>query len=72
MVESEKYDEPPTHVVSFVWSNGCQEGEEVYLVGDFTGNWKDSIRLAHKGMDRDMKQKLGFGMGSMQLYLYSF
>ncbi|MQM13484.1 hypothetical protein Taro_046410 [Colocasia esculenta] len=52
MVESGRYDGPPTHVVSFVWSNGCREGEEVYLVGDFTGNWKDSIRLAHKGGSR--------------------
>ncbi|MQM13787.1 hypothetical protein Taro_046716 [Colocasia esculenta] len=52
MVESRRYDGSPTHVVSFVWSNGCLEGEEVYLIGDFTGNWKDSIRLAHKGGSR--------------------
>ncbi|CAA6671457.1 unnamed protein product [Spirodela intermedia] len=49
MVESGKHDGPPTHVVSFVWTHGCQEGEEVHLIGDFTGNWKESVRLAHKG-----------------------
>ncbi|KAK6928339.1 hypothetical protein RJ641_006930 [Dillenia turbinata] len=32
---------------TFVW-NG-QEGEEVFLVGDFTGNWKEPIRAVHKG-----------------------
>ncbi|KAH6757682.1 hypothetical protein C2S53_020872, partial [Perilla frutescens var. hirtella] len=27
-------------------------GEEVYLVGDFTGNWKEPIKAAHKGGPR--------------------
>ncbi|KAM0938120.1 putative Dual specificity protein phosphatase [Dioscorea sansibarensis] len=49
MVETGKYDGPPTHAVSFVWSNGAREGDEVQLIGDFTGNWKDSIKLIHKG-----------------------
>lgn len=49
MAENGKIDGPPTHVVNFVWSNGCREGEEVCLVGDFTGNWKESIKAVHKG-----------------------
>ncbi|XP_020267923.1 phosphoglucan phosphatase LSF1, chloroplastic isoform X4 [Asparagus officinalis] len=49
MVENGKYDGPPTHAVNFVWNNGSREGEEVYLVGDFTGNWKDSVKAEHKG-----------------------
>lgn len=28
------------------------QGEEVYLVGDFTGNWKEPIRAAHTGGPR--------------------
>lgn len=50
MVENGKYDDgPPTHAVQFIWNNGCREGEEVYLVGDFTGNWKEPIKAVHKG-----------------------
>lgn len=28
------------------------QGEEVYLVGDFTGNWKEPMKAAHKGGPR--------------------
>ncbi|KAH6758221.1 hypothetical protein C2S51_018456 [Perilla frutescens var. frutescens] len=41
MVENGTHDRPSTHAVMFVW-NG-HEGEEVYLVGDFTGNWWPKI-----------------------------
>ncbi|KMS95215.1 hypothetical protein BVRB_010910 isoform A [Beta vulgaris subsp. vulgaris] len=50
MVEKDTHDGPPTHAVIFVW-NG-QEGEDVCLVGDFTGNWKDPIKAVHKGGPR--------------------
>ncbi|KAK9272411.1 hypothetical protein L1049_002783 [Liquidambar formosana] len=50
MVENDRHDGPPTHAVTFVW-NG-HEGEEVFLVGDFTGNWKEPIRAVHKGGSR--------------------
>ncbi|PIN09075.1 hypothetical protein CDL12_18345 [Handroanthus impetiginosus] len=50
MVESGRHDGPPTHAVTFVW-NG-HEGEDVYLVGDFTGNWKEPIKAVHKGGPR--------------------
>ncbi|KAL6518837.1 Phosphoglucan phosphatase lsf1, chloroplastic [Orobanche hederae] len=50
MVERGRHEGPPTHAVTFVW-NG-HEGEEVYLVGDFTGNWKEPIKAAHKGGPR--------------------
>lgn len=46
MVENGKHDGPATHVVTFVW-NG-HEGEDVCLVGDFTGNWKEPIKATHK------------------------
>ncbi|CAL9135186.1 Dual specificity phosphatase, catalytic domain [Musa troglodytarum] len=49
MVENERHDGPPTHAVNFVWSNGCREGDEVFLVGDFTNNWKEPIKAVHKG-----------------------
>ncbi|KAJ0985849.1 hypothetical protein J5N97_004205 [Dioscorea zingiberensis] len=49
MVENGRYDGPPTHAVKFIWSNGSREGEEVSLIGDFTGNWKESIKTVHKG-----------------------
>ncbi|KAG0455030.1 hypothetical protein HPP92_024322 [Vanilla planifolia] len=52
MVENGKIDGPPTHVVNFVWNNGCREGEEIYLVGDFTNNWKESVKASHKGGSR--------------------
>ncbi|VFQ91897.1 unnamed protein product [Cuscuta campestris] len=50
MVESGPLDGPATHVVTFVW-NG-HEGEDVYLVGDFTGNWKEPIKAVHKAGPR--------------------
>lgn len=28
------------------------QGEDVLLVGDFTGNWKDPIKATHKGGSR--------------------
>lgn len=28
------------------------QGEDVYLVGDFTGNWKEPIKAVHKGGPR--------------------
>ncbi|XP_072994214.1 phosphoglucan phosphatase LSF1, chloroplastic [Typha latifolia] len=48
MVENGRHDGPPTHAVSFAWNNG-REGDEVYLVGDFTSNWKDTVKAVHKG-----------------------
>ncbi|KAK3183565.1 hypothetical protein Dsin_030851 [Dipteronia sinensis] len=50
MVESGSHDGPATHAVTFVW-NG-HEGEDVYLVGDFTGNWKEPVKATHKGGSR--------------------
>ncbi|RDX80203.1 Phosphoglucan phosphatase LSF1, chloroplastic, partial [Mucuna pruriens] len=47
MVENGKHDGPPTHAVTFVW-NG-HEGEDVTLVGDFTGNWKEPLKAKHQG-----------------------
>ncbi|CAI9111040.1 OLC1v1011173C1 [Oldenlandia corymbosa var. corymbosa] len=49
-VESGIHDGPATHAVTFVW-NG-HEGEDVHLVGDFTGNWKEPIKAVHKGGPR--------------------
>ncbi|XP_074585789.1 phosphoglucan phosphatase LSF1, chloroplastic [Curcuma longa] len=49
MVENGNQGGPPTHAVNFVWSNGCGEGDEVCLVGDFTNNWKDNIKAVYKG-----------------------
>ncbi|KAL1211294.1 Phosphoglucan phosphatase LSF1 [Cardamine amara subsp. amara] len=50
MVDDGKQDGSPTHSVTFVW-NG-HEGEDVLLVGDFTGNWKEPIKATHKGGPR--------------------
>ncbi|XP_052196889.1 phosphoglucan phosphatase LSF1, chloroplastic isoform X2 [Diospyros lotus] len=50
MVEKGQHEGPTTHAVTFVW-NG-QEGEDVSLVGDFTGNWKEPIKAVHKGGPR--------------------
>ncbi|XP_031116227.1 phosphoglucan phosphatase LSF1, chloroplastic [Ipomoea triloba] len=50
MVESGRHDGPATHAVTFVW-NG-PEGDQVWLVGDFTGNWKEPIRAVHKSGPR--------------------
>ncbi|WOL14468.1 phosphoglucan phosphatase LSF1, chloroplastic isoform X1 [Canna indica] len=52
MVENGTHDGPPTHAVNFVWNNGCREGDEVFLIGDFTNNWKESIKAVHKGGSR--------------------
>ncbi|XP_050223377.1 phosphoglucan phosphatase LSF1, chloroplastic isoform X2 [Mercurialis annua] len=49
-VENGRHDGPATHIVTFVW-NG-QEGEDVSLVGDFTGNWKEPIKASHMGGPR--------------------
>ncbi|KAF5176918.1 Phosphoglucan phosphatase lsf1 protein [Thalictrum thalictroides] len=50
MMEKGKHDGPPTHAVTFMWSG--REGEDVYLVGDFTGNWKEPVKAIHKGGSR--------------------
>ncbi|KAL3723131.1 hypothetical protein ACJRO7_035328 [Eucalyptus globulus] len=50
MVERGRHDGPATHAVTFVW-NG-HEGEDVNLVGDFTGNWKEPVKATHKGGSR--------------------
>lgn len=47
MVEKGNHDGPPTHAVTFVWNES--EGQDVTLVGDFTGNWKEPIKAMHKG-----------------------
>ncbi|KAE9449128.1 hypothetical protein C3L33_18966, partial [Rhododendron williamsianum] len=66
MAEQGKHEGPPTHAVTFVW-NG-QEGEEVYLVGDFTGNWKDPMKAVHKGGPRyEVEVRLSQGK-----YYYKF
>ncbi|XP_006844991.2 phosphoglucan phosphatase LSF1, chloroplastic isoform X1 [Amborella trichopoda] len=49
MVEKGTHNGPPTHAVKFVWNGGSREGEEVFLIGDFTGNWKESIKADHRG-----------------------
>ncbi|KAK7339456.1 hypothetical protein VNO77_20126 [Canavalia gladiata] len=66
MVESGKHDGPPTHAVTFVW-NG-HEGEDVTLVGDFTGNWKEPLKAKHQGGSRhEVEVKLPQGK-----YYYKF
>lgn len=66
MVERGKHDGPPTHAVTFVW-NG-HEGEEVNLVGDFTGNWKEPLKAKHQGGTRhEVEVKLPQGK-----YYYKF
>ncbi|XP_020538425.1 phosphoglucan phosphatase LSF1, chloroplastic isoform X2 [Jatropha curcas] len=50
MVENGRHDGPATHAVTFVW-NG-HEGEDVSLVGDFTGNWKEPMKASHMGGPR--------------------
>ncbi|OUZ99270.1 Dual specificity phosphatase [Macleaya cordata] len=60
MVEKNRHDGPPTHAVTFVW-NG-REGEDVSLVGDFTGNWKEPIKAVHMGgskYEAEVKLKQG-------------
>ncbi|MED6120828.1 Phosphoglucan phosphatase lsf1, chloroplastic [Stylosanthes scabra] len=66
MVERGKHDGPPTHAVTFVW-NG-HEGEDVTLVGDFTGNWKEPLKAVHQGGSRhEVEVKLPQGK-----YYYKF
>ncbi|KAL9261296.1 Phosphoglucan phosphatase LSF1, chloroplastic-like protein [Drosera capensis] len=50
MMEKDGHDGPATHAVTFVWNGN--EGEDVSLVGDFTGNWKDPVKAVHKGGSR--------------------
>ncbi|KAJ6754237.1 PHOSPHOGLUCAN PHOSPHATASE LSF1 CHLOROPLASTIC [Salix purpurea] len=50
MVEKDRHEGPATHALTFVWTG--QEGEEVSLVGDFTGNWKEPMKATHKGGPR--------------------
>lgn len=50
MVESDRHEGPATHALTFVWTG--QEGEDVSLVGDFTGNWKEPMKASHKGGPR--------------------
>ncbi|WCJ20975.1 Phosphoglucan phosphatase LSF1 chloroplastic [Euphorbia peplus] len=50
MVEGGRHDGPATHAVTFVWIG--QEGEDVSLVGDFTGNWKEPMKASHMGGPR--------------------
>ncbi|XP_075085808.1 phosphoglucan phosphatase LSF1, chloroplastic isoform X1 [Nicotiana tabacum] len=66
MVETGAHDGPATHAVTFVW-NG-HEGEDVYLVGDFTGNWKEPIKAVHKGGPR-FEAEVRLSQGK---YLYKY
>ncbi|OMO69645.1 hypothetical protein COLO4_28986 [Corchorus olitorius] len=50
MIGGGRHDGPATHVVTFVWKG--HEGEDVCLVGDFTGNWKEPIKATHKSGGR--------------------
>ncbi|KAJ9135319.1 hypothetical protein P3X46_032520 [Hevea brasiliensis] len=50
MVEGGRHDGPATHAVTFVWNS--QEGEDVSLVGDFTGSWKEPMKASHMGGPR--------------------
>ncbi|KAF8390414.1 hypothetical protein HHK36_024940 [Tetracentron sinense] len=66
MVENGRHDGPATHAVTFVW-NG-QEGEDIYLVGDFTGNWKEPLKTVHKGGSKyEVEVRLSHGK-----YYYKF
>ncbi|KAK4603672.1 hypothetical protein RGQ29_012260 [Quercus rubra] len=66
MVEKGEHDGPGTHAVTFIW-NG-HEGEDVNLVGDFTGNWKEPIKAIHKGGSRyEVEVRLSQGK-----YYYKF
>ncbi|XVE83966.1 hypothetical protein DITRI_Ditri16bG0131200 [Diplodiscus trichospermus] len=51
MVEGGRHDGPATHALTFVWI-GHKEGEDVCLVGDFTGNWKEPMKATYKGGGR--------------------
>ncbi|KAI4350692.1 hypothetical protein L6164_005122 [Bauhinia variegata] len=66
MVENGKHDGPPTHAVTFVWYG--LENEDVNLVGDFTGNWKEPLKATFKGGFRfEVEVKLPQGK-----YYYKF
>ncbi|KAK2993089.1 hypothetical protein RJ640_024326 [Escallonia rubra] len=66
MVENGKHDGPATHAMTFVWIG--HEGEEISLVGDFTGNWKEPIKTTHKGGPRyEAEVRLSHGK-----YYYKF
>lgn len=66
MMEKGEHDGPPTHAVTFVW-NG-REGEDVKLVGDFTADWTEPVRVVHKGGSRyEAELKLSHGR-----YCYKF
>lgn len=45
-------------------STSCPvQGEDVNLVGDFTGNWKEPVKANHKGGPRyEVEMKLPQGM----------
>ncbi|KAM3394784.1 phosphoglucan phosphatase LSF1, chloroplastic isoform X1 [Capsicum galapagoense] len=66
MVETGAHDGPATHAVTFVW-NG-HEGEDVYLIGDFTANWKEPIKAVHKGGPR-FEAEVRLSQGK---YLYKY
>ncbi|KAF7801510.1 phosphoglucan phosphatase LSF1, chloroplastic [Senna tora] len=66
MVEKGNHEGPPTHAVTFVWNES--EGQDVNLVGDFTGNWKEPIKAIYKGGVRyEVEVKLPQGK-----YYYKF
>lgn len=68
MVENGRHDGPPTHAVTFTWNHGCREGEDVCLIGDFTENWKESVKAVHKGGSRyEVELRLSQGK-----YYYKF
>ncbi|PHU19886.1 Phosphoglucan phosphatase LSF1, chloroplastic, partial [Capsicum chinense] len=66
MVETGAHDGPATHAVTFVW-NG-HEGDDVYLIGDFTANWKEPIKAVHKGGPR-FEAEVRLSQGK---YLYKY
>lgn len=47
MVEEGKHEGLPTHSVQFVWNHGCNPGEEVLVVGEFTSDWTKPIKANH-------------------------
>lgn len=47
MVEQGKHQGLPSHSVQFVWNHGCNPGEEVLLVGEFTSDWTKPIKANH-------------------------
>ncbi|KAG0561368.1 hypothetical protein KC19_9G059400 [Ceratodon purpureus] len=47
MVEQGKHEGLPTHSVQFLWNHGCNQGEEVLVVGEFTSEWTKPIKANH-------------------------